>query len=188
MNINNGKKDFFVSIMFNIVHHYNSKKYWKMRAEVVNPNSKVPKIIRIYYLFRIKRMDAFNNASMGTDLGHGAYFATPPGLVHGLNGIIISHFAKFGKNCLIYQQVTVAQIGNGKSATSATIGNNCVIASGAKIIEAVKIGNNVKIGANAVVTKDIPDNCTAVGIPARVVRRNGIRVYNESPEHLKVLD
>jgi serine acetyltransferase len=135
-----------------------------MRSEVINPNSKLLKIIRFYYLYRIKRMDGYNNASMGTDLGNGAKFATPPHLVHGLNGIIISHYAKIGKNCVINQQVTIAQCSNNKAAT---IGDNCFIGAGAKIIGDVKIGNNVKIGANAVVVKDIPDNCTAVGVPAR---------------------
>lgn len=108
-------------------------------------------------------MDAFNNATMGTDLGGGAQFASPPILRHGLNGIIISHFAKIGRNCKIYQQVTITE---GPNCTSATIGDDCIIGAGAKIIGDVKIGNNVTIGANAVVIHDVPDNCIAVGIPA----------------------
>lgn len=109
-------------------------------------------------------MDAYNNASMGTDLGSGAKFKSPPTLLHGLNGIIISHFAKIGHNNTIFQQVTITQ---GDNDTSAEIGDNCIIGAGAKIIGNVKIGNNVIIGANAVVTKDVPDNHIAVGIPAK---------------------
>jgi serine acetyltransferase len=150
----------------NIIQHYNHEKYWKMREEVVNPYSKLPKLIRIYYLFRIKEMDAFNNATMGTDLGKGAFFANPPILPHGLNGIIISPFAKIGENCTIFHQVTVAQDHNGRAAT---IGDHCMIGAGAKIMGDVKIGNHVKIGANAVVVNDLPDHCTAVGVPARVI-------------------
>lgn len=86
---------------------------------------------------------------------------------HGLNGIIISHYAKIGKNCTIFQQVTIAQDSENKSAT---IGDNCIIGAGAKIIGNVTIGNNVVIGANAVVTKDIPSNSTAVGSPARIIK------------------
>ncbi|PGT89042.1 DapH/DapD/GlmU-related protein [Bacillus sp. AFS040349] len=125
-----------------------------MRAEVVNPNSKVPKLIRYYYLLRIKKMDAFNNASLGTDMGKGAFFSEPPILYHGLNGIIISHFAKIGRNCTILQRVTITE---GKNETAAIIGDNCIIGANAVIVGSVKIGNDVRIGANCVVTKDIPE-------------------------------
>lgn len=149
------------------IQHYNHKKYWKRRKEVVDNNSKKSKLIRMYYLYYIKKSDVYGNASMGTDLGKGALFATPPNLPHHLNGIIISHYAKIGENCTIFQQVTIAE---GKEKKAATIGNNCLIGAGAKIIGNVNIGNNVKIGANAVVVTDIPDNCTAVGVPARIIK------------------
>lgn len=97
----------------------------------------------------------------------GAVFLTPPILEHGINGIIISHYAKIGKNCKIFQRVTIAE---GSGCTSAEIGDNCYIGAGAVIIGNVKIGNNVTIGANAVVTKDIPENAVVVGVPAQVVR------------------
>lgn len=149
-----------VSTVMHLVQHYNPKKYWKMRSIVIDPNNKTPRIIKLWYFFRIKRMDAYNNASMGTSIGSGAHFDSPPILYHGLNGIIVSHFATIGKNCIINQQVTIA---GGKQAESVTIGDNFMIGAGAKIIGPCKIGNNVKIGANAVVAKDVPDNCTVVG-------------------------
>lgn len=155
-----------IRFMMHKIQHYNHKKYWKRRNEVINSNSQKSKLLRLYYLLYIKKCDAYNNASMGTDLGKGAIFATPPLLPHHLNGIIISHYAKIGKNCTIFQQVTIAE---GKNKTAAIIGDNCIIGAGAKIIGNVKIGNNVKIGANAVVVKDIPDNCTAVGVPAKII-------------------
>ena len=107
---------------------------------------------------------------MGTDLNSGAQFASRPILPHHLNGIIISHYAKIGKNCVIYQQVTIAEDGNQHAAT---IGDNVSIGAGAKILGNITIGDNVKIGANAVVTKDIPSNCVAVGVPARIISRDG---------------
>lgn len=149
-----------VATAMHLVQHYNPKKYWKMRSIVIDPNNNTPKLLKLWYFFRIKRMDAYNNASMGTSIGNGAHFATPPILYHGLNGIIVSHFARIGKNCIINQQVTIA---GGKLAESVTIGDNCIIGAGAKIVGPCKIGNNVKIGANAVVAKDVPDNCTVVG-------------------------
>ncbi len=73
-----------------------------------------------------------------------------------------------GQNCLIFQGVT---IGVGTSGIP-RIGNNVILSSGAKIIGGITIGNNVTIGANAVVTKDVPDNSIAVGIPAKVIAVN----------------
>lgn len=119
---------------------------------MINPNSRKPKWLRYYYLFKIKRSDAFNNASMGTDMDKGAYFASPPFLYHGL--------------------------------LLPKIGDNYFIGAGARILSNVTIGNNVKIGANAVVTKDIPSNCTVVGIPAKIIINNSI---NESDDKSFVL-
>ena len=150
-----------------LIQHYNHEKYWKMRAEVVNPNSKKNKLTRLYYLFRIKKMDAFHNASMGTDFGAGAEFASPPKFVHGMNGIIIGHSAKIGKNVTISQQVSVLQ---GPRGTHVEIGDNVILGAGCKVIGNVKIGENSIIGANAVVTHDIPANTIAAGVPARVIR------------------
>ena len=153
-------------LLMGMILHYNADSYWKMRQEVVNPESPKSTLLRLWYLYRIKRSDAFNNASMGTNLNSGAQFASVPNLPHHLNGIVISHYAKIGKNCTILQQVTIAQDENNKAAT---IGDNVFIGVGAKIIGDVKIGDNVKIGANAVVVKDIPANSTAVGVPARII-------------------
>lgn len=89
----------------------------------------------------------------------------PPLLPHHLNGIIVSHKAVIGTNCTIFQQVTIAE----KNGKAATIGNNVLIGAGAKILGNVKIGNGAKIGANAVVVHDVPDNCTAVGCPAKII-------------------
>lgn len=167
MNINTD--NFFVRKAMAVVQHYDHRRYWEMRKEVVDPHSKKSKLVRLYYLFRIKRSDAFANASMGTDLGAGAQFDAPPVLPHNLNGIIVSHYAKIGKNVTIFQQVTIAQ---NDFDQSATIGDDCVIGAGAKIIGNVRIGNRVKIGANAVVVTDIPDDATAVGVPARIILHN----------------
>lgn len=161
VNPNNSK----ISWLIHIVQHYNPKKYWKYRAKVVDPNCKYPKWVKLLMLFYIKRCDAFNNASMGTNINQGAHFQTPPELPHGLNGIIIHYKASIGENCTIYQQVTIG----GKNSKAAKIGNNVSIGAGAKIIGGVNIGNNVIIGANTVVTKDIPDNSTVVGAQMRIL-------------------
>lgn len=160
------RKNKLVAYVMHHIQHYNPDKYWKMRNIVISSTGS--KIKKYFYLFRIKRMDAFNNASMGTDIGFGAYFETPPHLQHGLNGIIVSHYAHIGKDAWIAQQVTIGQAIN--ENVGPTLGDNVIIGAGAKIIGNVKIGNNVTIGANAVVVNDMPDNCICGGIPAQIIK------------------
>ena len=96
-----------------------------------------------------------------------------PGLFlqHSFSTVIAAK--KIGKHCWINQQVTV---GYTSSEDSPIIGDNVTIGAGAKVLGAVRIGDRVTIGANAVVVKDVPDDCVVVGVPARIVRRNGVRV------------
>lgn len=154
-------------IMRRYVQHYNENKYWKWRKDVINPKSKTPKLLRVFMLYRIKKMDAYNGASFGTHLGYGAIFEEPPKLPHGLRGIYISHNVSIGKNCTIFHQVT---IGEGKNGAP-KIGDNCYIGAGAKIVGKIKIGNNVKIGAGCVVVDDIPDNTTVVMQKPRFIKK-----------------
>lgn len=86
-------------------------------------------------------------------------------LIHGFSTII---FAKsLGDNCTIFQQVTIGY----SRGEIPTVGDNCVVCCGAKILGNVTIGNNVIIGANAVVTHDIPDNSVVAGAPAKVISK-----------------
>lgn len=84
---------------------------------------------------------------------------------HGL-GVVIHQDAVIGKNCIIRQHVTIAG-GNGGVPV---IGDNVELNANVVVVGPVHIGNNVRIGANAVVNSDIPDNCTAVGMPAKPVK------------------
>jgi serine O-acetyltransferase len=87
-------------------------------------------------------------------------------------GIMMGRRVKIGARCKIRHQVTIA----GGTGGGATIGDDVQIGAGAKIIGPVRIGHRARIGANAVVVKDVPDDATVVGIPARVVRIAGRRV------------
>lgn len=83
-------------------------------------------------------------------------------IAHGI-GIVIHQNSTIGKKTKIYQNVTIGS-GNGPK-----IGENCILGCGCAILGDITIGNNVKVGANAVVLQDIPDNCTVVGVPARII-------------------
>ena len=85
-------------------------------------------------------------------------------------GVVLHKRTVIGKNCMIGTQVTVG----GKSGhfEVPVIGDNVYLATGAKILGPIKIGNNVTVGANAVVIKDVPDNCVVAGIPAKIIKQN----------------
>lgn len=105
----------------------------------------------------------------GAQIGKGLF------IDHGM-GVVIGETAIIGDNCLIYQGVTLGGTGKDKGKRHPTLGDNVLVGSGAKVLGPFKVGNNVKIAANAVVLNEIPDNCTAVGVPARVVKKNGARI------------
>lgn len=95
-----------------------------------------------------------------------------PGLFiqHGFATIVAAK--SIGAYCWINQQVTV---GYSNETDCPIVGDNVTICSGAKVIGGVTVGDNAKIGANAVVVKSVPANVTVVGVPARIVCRNGLR-------------
>jgi len=90
-------------------------------------------------------------------------------IAHGI-GIVIHQNTSIGKNTVIFQNVTIG------SGDGPKIGEDCIIGAGACVLGDIVIGNNVKIGANAVVVKDIPDNCTVVGVPGEIIKVNDKRI------------
>ncbi len=97
---------------------------------------------------------------------------------HGM-GVVIGETAEIGDNCTIYQGVTLGGTGKDVGKRHPTLGDNVMVGAGAKVLGPVLIGSNSKIAANAVVLHAVPENSTAVGIPAKVVKRDGQRVRND---------
>ena len=95
-------------------------------------------------------------------------------------GVIIGETTIVGDNCTLYQGVTLGGTGNEVGKRHPTLGNNVTVGCGAKVLGNITIGDNVKIGGNSVVVKDVPANCTVVGVPGRIVKRNGCRVFEET--------
>ena len=102
---------------------------------------------------------------------------------HG-TGVVIGETAVIGDDVTIYQGVTLGGTGKDTGMRHPTIGNNVMIGAGAKVLGPLVIGDNSRIAAGAVVLSDIPSNSTAVGVPAKVVRRDGVRVDDLDQVHI----
>jgi serine O-acetyltransferase len=114
----------------------------------------------------------------GIEIHPGATIGRGLVIDHG-SGVVIGETAEIGDNCTIYQGVTLGGTGKDEGKRHPTLGNNVMIGAGAKVLGPMRIGDNVKIAAGAVVLDELPDNCTAVGIPAKVVKVAGERVAND---------
>ena len=103
---------------------------------------------------------------------------------HGV-GVVIGETTIIGDDVIIYQQVTLGGVSTSKGKRHPTLENNIVIGAGAKVLGNITIGSNSKVGANSVVVKDVPYNSTAIGIPARVIKRG----FDRTPlSHNKIPD
>ncbi|MGL4882904.1 MAG: serine O-acetyltransferase [Waterburya sp.] len=105
----------------------------------------------------------------GAQIGKGVF------IDHGM-GVVIGETAIIGDYSLIYQGVTLGGTGKETGKRHPTLGENVVVGGGAKVLGNIQIGNNVRIGAGSVVLRDVPSNCTVVGIPGRIVYRSGVKV------------
>ncbi len=119
-----------------------------------------------YFLARL--ISQIGKFFTGIEIHPGAKIGRKLFIDHG-TGIVIGETATIGDNCTIYHGVTLGGTGKDVNKRHPDIGDNVMIGCGAKILGPIKIGNNVKIGANAVVTKDVQDNSTVVGIPGKVL-------------------
>jgi len=105
----------------------------------------------------------------GATIGKGVF------IDHGM-GVVVGETAIVGDYALIYQGVTLGGTGKESGKRHPTLGENVVVGAGAKVLGNIEIGSNVRIGAGSVVLRDVPSDCTVVGVPGRVVYRAGERV------------
>lgn len=114
----------------------------------------------------------------GIEIHPGATIGKGLVIDHGM-GVVIGETAEIGDNCTLYQGVTLGGTGKDVGKRHPTLGNNVMVGAGAKVLGPFRIGDNTKIAANAVVLTEIPESCTAVGIPAKVVKKQGQKVEND---------
>ncbi|MEA5618675.1 serine O-acetyltransferase [Cronbergia sp. UHCC 0137] len=115
----------------------------------------------------------------GATIGQGVF------IDHGM-GVVIGETAIVGDYALIYQGVTLGGTGKESGKRHPTLGENVVVGAGAKVLGNIQIGNSVRIGAGSVVLRDVPSDCTVVGVPGRIIYRSGVRVspleHNNLPD------
>ncbi|MEB3884237.1 serine O-acetyltransferase [Lyngbya sp. CCY1209] len=102
----------------------------------------------------------------GATIGQGVF------IDHGM-GVVIGETAIVGDYCLIYQNATLGGTGKETGKRHPTLSNNVVVGAGAKILGNIAIGSRVRIGAGSIVLQDVPDDCTVVGVPGRIICRTG---------------
>ena len=124
----------------------------------------------------------------GIEIHPGAKIGKRLVIDHGM-GIVIGETAEIGDDCLIYHGVTLGGTGKDQGKRHPTIGNNVLISNGAKILGPFKVGDNSRIASNAVVLREVPENDTAVGIPAQIVRIAGKAThYADEVDQINVKD
>lgn len=125
---------------------------------------------RLYLLSRL--LSLFNRFITGIDIHPGARIGTPVFIDHGM-GVVIGETTQIGSRVIIYQNVTLGGTGKETGKRHPKIGNNVTLSAGVKVLGSIRIGDNSKIGAGAVVLKEVPSNCTVVGVPGCVVKKSG---------------
>lgn len=124
------------------------------------------------------RINYETHSRTGADIHPGATIGEYFFIDHA-TGIVIGETAVIGDHVMIYQGVTLGGVSTSKGKRHPTIGNHVVIGANASVLGNITIGNNVRVGAGSVVLMDVPDDCTVVGIPGRVVKKKGVFTKNE---------
>ena len=117
----------------------------------------------------------------GATIGKGLF------IDHG-SGVIIGETAVLGNNVTLYQGVTLGGTGKEQGKRHPTLEDNVMVSAGAKILGSFTIGENSKIGAGSVVLKEVPPNCTVVGVPGRVVRMGEKKIPRADMDHVHLPD
>lgn len=123
----------------------------------------------------------------GIEIHPGAQIGRRFFIDHGM-GVIIGETTVIGDDCTIYQGVTLGGTGKDIGKRHPTLGNNVMVGSGAKILGPFTVGDNSKIAAGAVVLSEVPPNSTCVGVPARIVKREGVKIIHTDMDQIKIPD
>lgn len=158
-------KSFILDCLHTFQSSFNERKYWKRRLYL----QRMGGVISWYNMLYCRRVESKKCADTGIGLKERCcQIKSPIALPHGLAGIIIARNVSIGENVTIFQHVTIAESDKNKITI---IEDNVMIGAGAVILNNAHIGKGAKIGANAVVLTDVPAGGTAVGNPARIIKK-----------------
>ncbi len=124
-------------------------------------------------------INTFSRFLTGCDIHPGAQLGEGLFIDHGM-GLVIGETTEIGSNVTLYQGVTLGGTGKETGKRHPTIGNNVVISSGAKVLGSFKVGDNSKIGSGSVVLNEVPENSVVVGVPGRVVTKDGVKISSST--------
>ncbi len=139
------------------------------------------------YPLTARAISQFTRFVTGIEIHPGATIGRGLFIDHG-SGVVIGETAIIGNNCTIYQGVTLGGTGKDTGKRHPTLGDNVMVGAGAKLLGNFTVGSGSKIAAGAVVLTDIPENATAVGVPAKVVRQNGARIQAQDLDQVHMPD
>ncbi|MFA6599633.1 MAG: serine O-acetyltransferase [Candidatus Omnitrophota bacterium] len=126
----------------------------------------------------------------GVEIHPGAKIGPAFFIDHGM-GVVIGETTEIGESVILYQGVTLGGTGIERGKRHPTLGSHVVVGAGAKVLGNIRIGSHVKIGAGSVVVHPVPDNCTVVGVPAEIVRKDGKRLddlnHGDLPDPIRSL-
>lgn len=134
---------------------------------------------RLFFIARL--ISHISRFMTGIEIHPGAKIGRGLFIDHG-SGVVIGETTEIGDNVTLYQGVTLGGTGKQKGKRHPTIGDHVTISVGAKVLGNITIGHNAKIGGGSVVLRDVPANCTVVGVPGRIVVRDGAKVDDNTPE------
>lgn len=140
---------------------------------------------RHHRFFLARMFSQWGRSLTGIEIHPGAKIGRGLFIDHGM-GVVIGETTEIGDDCTIYQGVTLGGTGKDKGKRHPTLGNNVLVGAGARVLGPFKVGDNSRIAAGAVVLEEVPPNSTAVGVPARIVRKDGVRVCGDMDQiHVK---
>lgn len=135
------------------------------------------------FYFMARAISQISRSITGVEIHPGAKIGRKFFIDHGM-GVVIGETCEIGDNVTLYQGVTLGGTGKEKGKRHPTIEDNVLIASGVKVLGPFTVGANSKIGANSVVLKEVPPNSTVVGIPGKVIARDGVRLETKPVQKL----
>lgn len=146
------------------------------------------RLYKMHFKLLARIVSQYSRRRTGIEIHPAARIAPGVFIDHGM-GVVIGETAEVGAGTVIYQGVTLGGTGKQSGKRHPTVGENCVISAGAKVLGDITVGDYAKVGAGAVVLREVPAHATVVGVPARIVRirgsKEGVDLYQDNSDPIR---